>query len=442
MHVVGAGLAGLAAAVCAARAGRTVTVYEAAGHAGGRCRSFFDAGLGRRIDNGNHLVLSGNRCVNAYVRMLDAEADLCGPPRAEFPFIDLRTGERWTLAPNRGPLPWWIFSSRRRVPGSRVRDYLAAVRLAWARTEQTVADCLGRDGPAFERFWEPLVVAALNAAPDEAAAVLLWPVVRETFGRGEAASRPRIARRGLSECFVDPALRFLAARGSRIIFRRRLQGLGVEGDRVSSLAFADAIVIDVAAADTVVLAVPPPPAAALVPDLLVPEGHRAIVNAHFRLPSEFAGGEPRMCGVIGGASQWVFVRGDVASVTISAAHAEVSEDGQGLAERLWTEVCRVLDLGPRPLSAFRIVKEKRATFAETPANVIRRPSTRTRFRNLLLAGDWTNTGLPATIEGSLKSGMRAAEAIDQPPPPTGISMKSLLTKRHDAAQQDRQTLDV
>jgi len=118
VHVVGAGLAGLAAAVRLAvhLAGRGagIVVHEAAGQAGGRCRSYVDSALGIKIDNGNHLVLSGNHATLAYLARIGAAERLVGPAEAEFPFVDLAQKQRWLLKPNPGRLPWWIFAQTRR----------------------------------------------------------------------------------------------------------------------------------------------------------------------------------------------------------------------------------------------------------------------------------------------------------------------------------------
>ena len=119
VHVIGAGVAGLSVAVRASASGRPVTVWEAAGHAGGRCRSFDDSVLGRRIDNGNHLVLSGNQDVAAYLDLIGARDALIGPAVAEFPFVDLKSGERWAVRPGPGRVPWWVLSAKRRIPGTR-----------------------------------------------------------------------------------------------------------------------------------------------------------------------------------------------------------------------------------------------------------------------------------------------------------------------------------
>lgn len=410
VHVIGAGLSGLAAAVALAKAGRRVSLYEAAGHAGGRCRSYFDPALERRIDNGNHLVLSGNTAIARYLADIGSGNGLAGPERAEFPFIDVASGERWTVRPNGGPLPWWILAPGRRVPETTARDYLAGLRLARAGPQATVAQCLNGDGKAFARFWEPLAVSVLNTEAAAASAGLLWPVLRETFGRGEAACRPRMATVGLSECFVDPALRTLERAGAALRFHHRLRRIEFEGNGVRALHFASGEVVPVSSADAVVLAVPPQGALALVPGLEAPRDSRAIVNGHFLLGR--AVDRPQLLGVVGGLCHWLFLRGDVASVTVSAADALADTDPGAVAAGMWTDVVRALDLDQAtPLPPHRIVKEKRATFAQTPGELERRPKPRTRFVNLFLAGDWTDTGLPATLEGSVRSGNTASEAV-------------------------------
>lgn len=418
-HVVGAGIAGLSAALRLAKADWPVTLYEAAAQAGGRCRSYVDAKLERSIDNGNHMLLSANTAALDFVREIGAADRLTRPREAAFPFLDLASGERWTLTPSAGVIPWWIFSAERRIPGTRAGDYLAAWKLAAAGPDATVADCLGTRGPLWKRFWVPLTVAALNTHPREASARLLWLVVRESFAKGANACRPYVARHGLSDVFIDPALAALRSHGAEIAFGRRLRALDLGGSRVARLDFGEAQVA-LGPDDAVVLALPPTVAGDLLPGLVVPRDSRPIVNAHIRLPQ---GANPTLAlpaelpllGLVGGVADWLFLRDDVASLTVSAAEELAERPAEEIAAMMWRETAQALGLDPAGEPVARIIKEKRATLAQTPAALRLRPPARTRWDNLALAGDWIDTGYPATIESAVRSGAAAAAVLAGPP---------------------------
>ena len=413
VHIVGAGVAGLAAAVRLAHLGPRLSVYEASPRAGGRCRSYHDPQLDCVIDNGNHLLLSGNTAAMAYATEIGARDRLSGPADAAFPFIDVGNGARWTLRPGNGVIPWWVLDRARRVPGTRAVEYLSALRLLNAGPEATVSDCVGNEGPLFRNFWEPLAVAALNESAAEGAAALMGPLLRETFLKGSAACRPLIARQNLADTLVDPAVTLLTNAGVNVRFGTRVRGITFANGQITALD-VDGSSVAVATQDRVILAVPAWIAETLVPDLTAPPAGQAIVNVHYRLPMPVTGAEPRIVGVIGGLAQWVFARGDLASVTISAADSVVDDSAEAIASRCWPEVAAALQIEAGTEPPARVVKEKRATFAQTPAAIKRRPSARTAYANLLLAGDWTATGLPATIEGAIRSGFTAAQlAADQ-----------------------------
>jgi len=140
----------------------------------------------------------------------------------------------------------------------------------------------------------------------------------------------------------------------------------------------------------------------------VPGAFEAILNLHFRLDA--SPGPAGFIGLIGGVAEWVFIKPGIVSVTISAASRLVDQPAEAVAARVWPEVRRALAL-PEPMPPVRVVKEKRATFAATAAQERRRPPARTSLANLALAGDWTATGLPATIEGAIRSGRSAAEVL-------------------------------
>jgi hypothetical protein len=155
-----------------------------------------------------------------------------------------------------------------------------------------------------------------------------------------------------------------------------------------------------------------------LPGLAAPEDSRPIVNGHIRLAQTppLAPGmtaERPFLGLVGGAAQWLFLRGDVVSLTVSAAAELVERSNEEIAARFWADTARALDLNPADTPTIRIVKERRATFAQTPEALGRRAPARTRWSNLALAGDWTDTGFPATIESAVRSGRAAARVVTQ-----------------------------
>jgi hydroxysqualene dehydroxylase len=407
VHIIGAGISGLSAAVRLANADYKVHVHEATQQAGGRCRSYFDAATNLTIDNGNHLLLSGNRHALAYAKSIGTEAGLVGPKRAQFPFVDLTTGQRWQLDLGDGRLPLWVFDRARRVPDTGLRDYLALMPLIWASPNKLVGDAIPCQGTLYQRLVQPLLLAALNVDPPEGSAGLAGAIVRETLLAGGQACRPLIARDGLSAVLVEPAIKLLQGKGASIQFGHELRGFGSSANRVNELQFGDDV-IALGPDDAVVMAVPPRPAASMLPGLKTPTKFRAIVNAHFRFdpPKDL----PPLIGVVGGLVEWLFAFPQRLSITISGADRLVDMPREELAQAIWRDICKIASV-QGDLPPWQIVRERRATFEATPEQNALRPGPVTDNKNLFLAGDWTDTGLPATIEGSVRSGDRAADLV-------------------------------
>jgi hydroxysqualene dehydroxylase len=232
-------------------------------------------------------------------------------------------------------------------------------------------------------------------------------VVRETLLAGGQACRPLVARDGLSAVLVEPAITLLKQKGARIQFGHELRELGLSPEGVGELRFGTDNVA-LAPQDAVVMAVPPRPAALLVPGLKTPTKFRAILNAHFRFdpPKDM----PPLIGVVGGLVEWLFAFPQRLSVTISNGDRLVDMPREELAQAIWRDVCKAAGVQGE-LPPWQIVRERRATFEATPEQNALRPGASTAWKNLFLAGDWTDTGLPATIEGSVRSGNRAADLV-------------------------------
>ncbi|CAE6840216.1 hydroxysqualene dehydroxylase HpnE [Paraburkholderia domus] len=409
VHVIGAGLAGLAAAVQLQRRGAQVVLHEAGPLAGGRCRSYYDPKLGATIDSGNHMVLSGNFATLNYLRAIGAADELVGPAQPEYPFVDLATRARWTVRLSPGRLPWWIFDSNARVPNTGPSDYLALAPLLFAKPGRSVAQTMRCNGPLWDRLLRPLFLAMLNVEPREASAELTGAMVRETLLAGGLACRPLVARNGLGSAFVDPALRLLQHGGAGIRLGARLKDMEFAAPgSVSALNFADER-IAIEANQAVVLAVPPEIAQTLVPGLRSPNRFAVTVNVHFAVEPPF--GMAPITGLLNATADWLFAFEGRVSVTINAADRLLDTPHEALAKTIWAEVAQAANLPAEPMPAWQVVMEKRATFAALPDQETLRPGTRTRWNNLMLAGDWTATGLPATIEGAIRSGQKAADTL-------------------------------
>ncbi|HYA73407.1 MAG TPA: hydroxysqualene dehydroxylase HpnE [Roseiarcus sp.] len=404
VHVIGAGFSGLSAAVhLAATPNADVVVHESAAQAGGRRRSFYDDATSMTIDNGNDLALSSWRSALAMFEAIGARAQWREAAPEGIAFADMASGERWTLRPNRGPLPWWVFDPRRRAPRTGLKDYWPAARLLLgAPATALLRDYAPSAGPAAERLWRPFALAALNTDLDRASARLAGAALRETLRGG---ARPLMPVHGLTRAFVEPALKTLRRRGVAIRFERRLAALDFHGEHVAGLEFEHDR-IDLAPGDAVIVATPPRVAAALAPGLSAPQEFNGAISAHFAIPAP--PGAPPILGIVNGAFHWMFCGDSRISVAIKDAEASMAAPLEKQAADLWRDVAALTGLSDAT-PAWRVIRQRRATFAATPGEDARRPSLETSWRNLFLAGAYVQNGLPDTLESAVRSGVAAAE---------------------------------
>ncbi|HVP99342.1 MAG TPA: FAD-dependent oxidoreductase [Roseiarcus sp.] len=405
VHVIGAGAAGLAAAQALVSSNLCdVVVHESKSHPGGRRRSFYDAALGIDVDAGNFPILSGWKSVLALIEAAGARGEWREEGEPGVAFADLTTGERWRLTPNAGRTPWWLLSSRRRGKPFRLADYWGARRLLSPSPTATVASCAPR-GAAYDRLWRPLVLAALNCPPESASAKLAGSVLRELLKTGGAGMRLLTPIRHFGRAFIEPLTKRLMREGAALRFERKLVSIEAGPERVTGLEFAHDR-IDLSPRDAVILATPWPVSASLVPGLSPSGDASAALTIHFAAPPPTK--SEAVVGAVNGAFDWLFCYRDRISITINDAAAKIDSARDTLSAECWRGVAALTGLSDE-LPAWRVVLSRRASFLATPEEVRRRPSPCTNWRNLFLAGAYVGGPQPEGLEGSVRSGERAAK---------------------------------
>jgi len=459
--VVGGGLAGITAALDCADAGCSVTLLEARPRLGGLTYSFRRGDL--EIDNGQHVFL---RCCTAYRALLDrlgVAGQTVLQPRLDIPVVSTRDGRRARLRRDHLPAPLHLARSllAYRPLGVRARLHAARAVLALRGVDRTdpatdrraFGDWLrahGQDAGSVEALWDLIGVATLNAHADDASLALAAMVFqvglleeagaadlgwsRVPLGRlhGEAALA-RLTEAGVTVRTstkvtrlerVGHEWRVVTTRGGTEVSRRGATGDADPGRDDSSRA--DSSRAGAMVADQVILAVPPAAAEALLPPGAVATepgwaarlGAAPIVNVHV-VVSEPVMAEPFLA-VVGSPVQWVFDRTDAAglasgqylAVSVSAADPYVDAPVARLREVFWPELVTVLPAIARvDLIDFFVTRERAATFRPAPGQAALRLPARTQAPGLVLAGAWTDTGWPATMEGAVRSGHAAAHAV-------------------------------
>lgn len=398
--IVGAGVAGLAAAVAAADNGDKIIILEAAPHPGGRCRAWPLAGdTLPLVDLGTHLILRGNRAVQAYLKRIGTQDGFIAPGPTPGALTLIGGADRLTVPLGPGLL------LKPPAPLSR-RALLAASKLI---AGGKIGDRINLTSPTGRWLWQPLVRAALNIDPADGDAKLLNAVLRDGLLRGGAAACPLVPRESLDAALIRPAVAYLEARGAVLRTTTPLRHLDRVDDQVTALHLGNGDTIPITPMSRVILAVPPQAAQRLLPNLNVPTETRAILNAHAILPVPPPGETPDLLGLIDGTGEWFLRRGARVAITLSAADRLRDHPAAAIEVALKTDLLRLYGCAPDHL---RLIWEKRATFAATPGQNARRPGPRAAgLINLRLAGDWTATGLPATLEGAVRSGILAAGAF-------------------------------
>ena len=432
--VLGAGYAGLAAANELILRGHDVTLIEGRALLGGRAHSFVDAKSGLVLDNGQHILMGCYHETLTLLRQLGVMDRLYSPPRLEVPFVSEKGR---SLMAATAPDPLHLLSALLGFGELSTSDKIAAIALALRlrfgqkpHAHETVETWMRRwkqTPNVIRALWEPLCIAALNEPVATGSAHLFATVIRRSFLAGAADSTILLSRVGLSELFAPEVRRLLEMCRGTLRLQTPVTGLHFAGTKLQEIKLGDGSVLQ---PEAVVSALPWHVLRGLLPE----ESKLAracgqiqdapIVSLHLWLDRPILR-EP-FVGLLDSPVHWVFSRdhihganpagqeGHIVTAVVSGARDLVDKTGPELEELTLRELARLLPEAQGVKVLHRMVyKARSATFAATPETEPLRPEATTEWSNFWLAGDWTDTGLPATIEGAIVSGTRAACAVDE-----------------------------
>ena len=431
--IIGGGFAGLTAGVRLSERGYEVLVLERRNHLGGRAYSFIDSKTGDVVDNGQHLFMGCYHHTISFLETIGRLDRLKFQPRPRVDFLDTEGFTSFDCPPL--PAPLNVLAGLFRMKGLSAGDKLRAFNVGRAikgngklshdsLTVDQWLEQLGQSERIKKRFWNPMVIATLNQSPDIASAKMLKVVLQEAFGGDSTSANIGISRVGLSDLYTDGASDFIKSRGGDIRTGAQVHRLMIELGRVTAVELKDGERID---ADYFVSAVPPSTLFSILPDELKNKEFASLeslgsspivsINLWFDRPVI----DREFVGLLGTRSQWIFNkdlilpaehRSNQIAVIISAARDYVDWTKSALVELAIDDLHEVL---PESRTAevlhSVIVKEREATISHSVESDSLRLGPRTSIPNLILAGDWTDTGLPATIESAVMSGDVAARIV-------------------------------
>jgi len=418
--VIGGGFAGLSAAAYLTYKKFKVTLLEASPKLGGRAYSFNDKETNTVLDNGQHILMGCYHETLKFLSLVEAKENFHfqkqlevnfmkegfqNLPLKSFPFfypINLLIGllrfEAISFSERIGLIKVFIklpFLSSDKFSKMNIKEWLEK-----ENQSQAIQDA----------FWKILAVGALNTSIEKASAKIFIDILKQIFLKGNKAATIILPKYGLSESYCKNAEKYIVKNGGEIILSEPVEKIIISEDIVTEIHSSKKVFLDF---DFVISAIPAFALNRIIDDenkINIPDfKYSSILNIHLwlkenKIPEGFF-------GLINSPLHWVFNKGTHLNVVISDADELVNKSDEDLMEMVKVEMKKFFLLDPELITGYKIIKEKRATFIPTNDIIDKRHAQETQIKNLILAGDWVDTGLPSTIESAVKSGRVAADLI-------------------------------
>jgi len=418
--VIGGGIAGLSSASFLSNSGFKVELLEASPKLGGRAYSFRDSETNTIIDNGQHIFMGCYYETLDFLKLIGSEQKLSKQSSLSVNFVK----QHFEICPLLVPGSLYPFNLLHAVFNYSAisfyeklllikffakiylysdKDLKKLTVIEWLLLEKQTANLI-------KSFWELLAVSALNTEIKKASANIFASVLKRIFFRGNAASVIILPSLGLSETYCDNALSFINGNNGNISLSESVIKLTFQENVIKEIITSKRVITDF---DYLISTLPLYALKKVIngnncfPDFELE--YSSILTVHLFLKENRF--ENTFYGLIDSPVQWVFNKGSHLTVVISNADKFIDASNEEIINLILSELKKYILLESSDLTKYRIIKEKRAGFVPSNNILDKRPSAYTPYKNFFLAGDWTNTGLPATIESAVKSGRTAADIV-------------------------------
>ena len=418
--IIGGGIAGLTAASILSSKKISVTLIESSPKLGGRTYSFMDEVSGEIIDNGQHIMMGCYKETLSFLRLIGADKNFIYQNKLEVDFIDYGF-KKYKLHASNLFYPFNLLAGFFNYNAFTIRDkikflkfiaklpFVSKKRLSNISVKQWLKD-ENQSEKLIKSFWEILCVGSLNSNLEKASAQIFADVLKQIFFTGNFSSTIILPKLGLSESIIDPAFRFIKGNGGEIIHSDKIKQFVVNGNKIVHLISNKNTYSDY---DFIISAIPLHSLEKIMPkkdlDIKADLAYSTIVNVHIWLNENPL--KENFYALINSPVHWIFNKGNRVNIVISDADDLADKPKEEIFELVISELKNYAGIRRSFVDNYRVIKEKRATFIPTKYSLSKRPRSKTLIKNLFLAGDWIDTGLPSTIESAAKSGRMAAELV-------------------------------
>jgi squalene-associated FAD-dependent desaturase len=418
--IIGGGLAGLSAASILSSKKFNVTLIESSPKLGGRTYSFRDKETDSEIDNGQHIMMGCYKETLQFVKLIGAENNFDYQENLFLKFID-REKNQFQINASSSFYPLNLLKAILNFDALTSDDKISFIILLLklpilsknALKKITVIEWLENENQnpnTIKNFWEILCVGALNTNLEKASAFVFYEVLMQIFYKGNFASTIILPKHGLSESIINPASQFIKSNGGEIILSEVINEFVIKCQKMVSIKSENKIYDNF---DYVISAIPLYALEKIIPkntlNINLELEYSTILNIHIWLKENNL--NEKFYGLLDSTLHWIFVKENHVNIVISDANYLADKSKEEIYDLVTEELLQFTSITRENTLKYKIIKEKRATFVPAVETLNKRPNSKTSIKNLFLAGDWTNTGLPSTIESAVKSGRIAADFI-------------------------------